>query len=146
MRVPSACSPRAFLIERPATIIYVGDHDASGRGISDRLESEVLRHDCPVTVVRVAVNPFQIALLNLPTRPGKQSDPLYKKFAAEYGDAAVELDAMSPDTLTAYVEAEITCLIDWAQWKADAKSEEVEWASLDGLMANLDALGIDTTR
>jgi len=131
--------------EQPDTIVYVGDHDASGRGISDRLEEQFAMHEIDVVVERVAVNPDQIAAYGLPTRPGKKSDSQQAKFAAEFGDASVEVDALPPNVLTDIVTQAITSRIDWEKWIADARSEEVERASLDGFMENLTALGIDPT-
>ena len=130
---------------QPDTIIYVGDHDASGRGISDRLEEQFAQHGLESTVERVAVNPEQIARYNLPKRPGKQSDSQQAKFAAEFGDASVEVDALPPDVLTAIVTNAITSRIDWVKWDADKQAEEIERASLDAYTANLTALGIDPT-
>ncbi len=134
-----------FRHPQPDTIIYVGDHDASGRGISDRLEEQFAQHGLELTVDRVAVNPDQIARYNLPTRPGKQSDSQQAKFAAEFGDASVEVDALPPDVLTAIVTDAITDRIDWVKWDADKQAEDIERASLEAYTADLTALGIDPT-
>lgn len=127
------------------TIIYVGDHDASGRGISDRLEEQFAMHEIDVVVERVAVNPDQIAVYGLPTRPGKKSDSQQAKFAAEFGDASVEVDALPPDVLTDIVANGITSRIDWETWSADKRTEDIEQASLEAYIADLTALGIDPT-
>jgi len=73
-------------IGKPATIFYFGDHDASGRQISDNLEVELRQHGAQVTVERVALNPDHIAAYTLPVRAGKGSDSRQAAFAARYGD------------------------------------------------------------
>jgi hypothetical protein len=135
-----------FRHSQPDTIIYLGDHDASGRGMSDRLEDQFAQHDLDLTVDRVAVNPDQITRYNLPTRWGKQSDSQQAKFAAKYGNASVEVDALPPDVLTGIVSEAITSRIDWGKWDADQHAEAVELVSLSAYTADLTALGIDPTR
>jgi len=98
-----------------------------------------------VVVERVAVNPDQIAVYGLPTRPGKKSDSQQAKFAAEFGDASVEVDALPPDVLTDIVANGITSRIDWETWSADKRTEDIEQASLEAYIADLTALGIDPT-
>ncbi len=118
---------------KPATIFYFGDHDASGRQISDNLETELRQHGADVTVERVALNPDHIAEYGLPTRPGKWSDSRQAAFAARYGDAAVELDALPPDVLTTIVEACIVSAIDLAAWRRVAEVEALERQTLESL-------------
>jgi len=130
-------------LPQPTLIVYVGDHDASGRGISDRLEAQFALHTDGVAVARVALNPAQIAAYQLPTRPGKTSDSQHAKFAAEYGDESVEVDALPPDVLTGIVQDEIVSMIDAPEWDAAGKAEELERQSLEDFTANLSALGID---
>jgi hypothetical protein len=61
----------------------------------------------PVTVVRLAITPAQIAVWKLPTRPVKDSDRRSPKFIAEHGDRAVELDAIPPELLRTIVDKAI---------------------------------------
>jgi hypothetical protein len=107
-------------------IFYLGDHDASGRAISDNLEAELRQHGADVRVTRVALEPEQIDTYALPTRPGKASDSRQARFAATYGNASVELDALPPAVLTRLVEEAIEGEIDWASWKEVGRVEALE--------------------
>ncbi len=118
---------------KPAHVFYFGDHDASGRQISDNLEAELRQHGADVTVERVALNPDLIAEFELPTRPGKWSDSRQAAFAARFGDAAVELDALPPDVLTTIVQACILSAIDVPTWRRVAEVEALERQTLESL-------------
>lgn len=111
--------------DKPATICYFGDHDASGQRISANLEAELRQHGADVTVKRVALNPDQVSRFALPTRPGKRSDSRHAAFAARFGDASVELDALPPDVLTDLVADAILSRIDRAAWDATEAVEEL---------------------
>ena len=111
---------------KPATVFYFGDHDASGQRISANLEAELRRHGADVTVERVALGPEQVRAFGLPTRPGKRSDSRHVAFAARYGDAAVELDALPPDVLTGLVEDAILSCIDADAWRRAREVERLE--------------------
>ena len=120
---------------KPATIFYFGDHDASGQRISANLEAELRHHGAEVTVERVALNPDQVAAYALPTRPGKRSDSRHAAFAAAFGDASVELDALPPDALTDLVEGAVLSRIDRGAWYAAEAVEELERATFASLAA-----------
>jgi len=130
-------------LPQPTLIVYVGDHDASGRGISDRLEAQFAQHACDLLVARVALNPDQIAAYQLPTRPGKTTDSQHARFAAAYGEASVEVDALPPDVLTGIVRDQIVAQIHVPAWQAAGEAERLERQSLADFTANLSALGID---
>ncbi len=53
-------------------VLYLGDHDASGRAISDNLQDELRVHGAAVTVERLALDPDQVRAYGLPTRPGSR--------------------------------------------------------------------------
>lgn len=122
-------------IGKPAAIFYFGDHDASGRAISNKLESDLRAHGANITVQRVALNPAQITQYALPTRPGKWTDSRHAKFAARYGDACVELDALPPDVLTTLVEERILATIDVAAWQRVREAEALERETLASIAA-----------
>jgi hypothetical protein len=113
-------------VGKPASIFYFGDHDASGRAISGTLEAGLRQHGADATVHRVALNPDQIAAYGLPTRPGKWTDSRHAAFAARYGDACVELDALPPDALTRLVEEQIITMIDRDAWHRAQAIEAME--------------------
>lgn len=115
---------------KPAYIYYFGDHDASGRAISANLEGDLRSHGAPVEVRRIALEPAQIIDYDLPTRPGKKTDSRHKRFADEYGDHAVELDALPPDVLVQLVEACIRQHINPHLWHAAERTEHLERETL----------------
>ncbi len=59
-----------------AAIIYVGDYDPAGVLIDQSIEHELRTHlpGFPLTMNRIAVNELQIAEMDLPTKPRKQTD------------------------------------------------------------------------
>lgn len=116
---------------KPAVIFYFGDHDASGQGISDGLERNLRHFDVDVTVHRMALNPDQVASFRLPTRPGKWTDSRQAGFAARFGDASVELDALPPDVLVRLVQLAITSAItDVEAWERVRDIEALEAKTL----------------
>lgn len=122
-------------IGKPAVIFYFGDHDASGRAISTNLETDLRGHGAEVTVERLALNPDLIAAYQLPTRPGKWTDSRHARFAAAYGDACVELDALPPDVLTTLVEQCIVTGIDREAWMRVRAVEAMERETLASIVA-----------
>jgi len=124
---------------KPTHIYYFGDHDASGRAISQRLEMDLRSHGADARVQREALNPWHISQFGLPTRPGKGSDSRHAKFAAEYGDASVELDALPPNELEGMVESSILSEIDVNAWMRVRAVEEQERLTLRSL---IDSAGI----
>ena len=118
---------------KPVHVYYLGDHDPSGRAISDNLEAELRAHGADVTVFRIALEPAQIALWRLPTRPGKRTDSRHARFAERYGDAVVELDALPPRVLTHLVRQAIAEEIDHEEWARMKRIERAERATLESL-------------
>jgi hypothetical protein len=118
---------------KPATVFYFGDHDASGQSISDGLERDLCGFGANAMVHRVALNPDQIHTHALPTRPGKLTDSRQAGFAARFGGASVELDALPPDLLTALVEQCIVSGIDREAWQRVATVEALEADTLESI-------------
>ncbi|MQA15521.1 MAG: hypothetical protein GEV09_15535 [Pseudonocardiaceae bacterium] len=83
--------------DRPAVLLYGGDHDPSGEDI-DR--DFVARTDCWAKVIRVALSAEQVIAYDLPPMPGKAKDSRAAGFAARHGELRqVELDALPPEAL-----------------------------------------------
>lgn len=90
----------------PAFIYHLGDFDPSGVNAGEKIE-QTLRELAPAADIRferLAVNPEQIELWNLPSRPTKTTDTRARKFGAA---ESVELDAIPPDLLRGIVEEAI---------------------------------------
>jgi hypothetical protein len=118
---------------KPATVFYFGDFDASGQSISDGLQGNLRHFGADCHVQRVALNPDQINAYSLPTRPGKQTDSRQAGFAARFGGASVELDALPPDLLTGLVELSIEAEIDVEVWERVAETEALEASTLESI-------------
>jgi hypothetical protein len=113
------------------------DFDAGGMRGAKAVEHELpsFAPQVPIFFTRLGVTQQQIHDWKLPTRPAKRSDPEAKKFAAEYGSEAVELDAIPPDRLKGLVEDAITDHVDQHAWEVE---QAIEAQELDGLRALAD--------
>lgn len=120
---------------RHTHLYYFGDHDSSGRIISDAVSTELHALGAPVTVRRMAIEPHHIAEYDLPTRPNKTSDSRHDRFVANYGDAAVELDALPPSVLTDLVRQCIVAHIDPLKWSQQMRIEQLERETLSNMGA-----------
>lgn len=128
--------------DRPLTILYVGDHDPSGRHMSDvDIPGRVARYGGEATIVRLAVLPAQIAPLNLPTEPAeeKQADPRFRWFVRTHGGTCCELDTVDPNALRGLVDGAIAQLVDAAAWERAEAVERVERASISDYLAGFPA-------
>ncbi len=125
----------AEMIERgkPTRVYYFGDHDASGQAISAGLEQKMRDHGADVTVSRMGLNKRHIAEYQLPTRPSKTSDKRTPKFTAQYGGDCVELDALPPNVLVAWVRSCIRNNIDDRLWAATQHTEALERETYESL-------------
>jgi hypothetical protein len=115
--------------EKDVHIYYFGDHDPSGRDIPRKVEEDLrtLAPETQITFTRVAVEPWQIAAWNLPTRPTKTTDSRSISFEGE----SVEVDAIPPDTLRQLVSDCIEQHIDRHALQLAIIAEENERKILD---------------
>ncbi len=123
---------------KPLTILYVGDHDPSGRSMSDRdLPGRLDRYGGKAAVVRLAVTPAQIAADGLSTFSAhdKAKDARYRWFLETHGETCCELDTLDPNDLRAAVEDAISNHIDAAAWRRADLAEAAELASLAEVFA-----------
>ena len=77
-----------------------------------------------VHAIKVALTEEQIQRFDLPpTMDAKKSSPNYKKFLAENGGHAYELEALPPATLQEIVEDGIRSVLDLAAFDASRDAE-----------------------
>lgn len=109
-------------------ILYVGDYDPAGVLIDRSIESELLQHlgEVDLEFRRVAINDYQIDLLNLPTKPRKAGDRRASHIAA-----TVEAEAMPAALLREILEQDISELIPERELNAVLVAEESERAALN---------------
>jgi len=80
--------------QRPAVLLYAGDHDPSGEDIDRNF---VEKTDCWDAVRRVALTAAQVEQYRLPPQPGKDTDSRAPRFVERHGRLVqVELDACRP--------------------------------------------------
>jgi hypothetical protein len=109
---------------RPCFLYYFGDYDPSGVDIPRTVEASIREFapEADLTFQRVAVNPDQIAEMNLPTRPTKASDSRSRRFKGE----SVEVDAIPPQALRDLAHSCIVQHIDQDALRATEAAEESE--------------------
>jgi len=130
---------RSVADRRPLTILYVGDHDPSGRYMSDAdLPGRLERYGGAAAIKRVAVTAPQIAADGLLTFSADQKlkDARHAWFARTHGGTCCELDAMDPNRLRERVEAAVVAHLDVAAWERAGATEEAEVASLRDFFAS----------
>jgi len=110
--------------DRPAVLLYAGDHDPSGEDIDRDFTA---RTGCWDEVRRVALTAEQVEEYALPPQPGKEADSRARSFVERHGRLVqVELDALPPDvlrTLYAHAIAEF--------WEGDVYEQVVQRESDD---------------
>lgn len=115
-------------LDRHTHLYQLGDHDPSGVDAWRSFEAKVRAFNpaAPVTFTRLAVTPEQIAEMDLPTRPTKQSDSRAKSFIG----GSVEVDAIAPSVLRSMVEQAILDHLDIDAWEALQEVERHERSAL----------------
>ena len=122
---------------KEVVLIYVGDHDPSGRDmvrdVRDRLQEFVEDGDSgnhfdfsDVKIEHVALTLQQIDEYNCPPNPAKLSDSRADKYIQEFGTDSWELDALPMEVLQQLVEDKILEYIDldqYNEWIAKEKEQ-----------------------
>jgi hypothetical protein len=119
--------------ERPLILLYVGDHDPSGRYMSDvDIPKRLRRYGGLAEMVRLAVTAEQIAEHHPPPfeTEEKKSDSRYVWFLENHGRACFELDALDPNFLRRLVADAIGAHIHWPRWERARIAEQAEIVSV----------------
>jgi hypothetical protein len=124
-------------IDRPAYLYHFGDYDPSGQDAAAKIASTLreLAPDANITFTQLAVLPWQIEALRLPTRPTKATDSRTKSWT---GGESVELDAIEANTLRDYCNLYIEPHVDRRQLAVLQEAERSErdllgqWRSIVG--------------
>ncbi|MDO8475030.1 MAG: hypothetical protein Q7W02_02340 [Candidatus Rokubacteria bacterium] len=141
--------------DKPLLLLYLGDHDPSGRGMSDQdLPRRLLRYlstdradkdawdqdavdfyaaEWGVDVRRIALTIEDTEALGedlgFPAED-KANDPRYPWFAETFGSWCWELDALNPNILRGRVRDALRAELDPVQWARYVAAEQVERASI----------------
>ena len=112
---------------KPVYILYFGDFDPTGEDIPRSIESNLINYfGISPNIEKVALTLEDIKAYSLPPAPTKASDPRSNRFVQEYGDLAVELDALPPDVLEEKIRTSIEKHLDREQFQEDLKVEKRE--------------------
>jgi uncharacterized small protein (DUF1192 family) len=134
-------------IDKPITVFYVGDHDASGVLIEKDMHRRVqTASGVEFEMIRLAIHVEDIAKFNLPPQQIKENDVRAPAFRQEFGQdaATVELEALPVAELKRRIVAAVEGLIDFEKWNRATKVQEVELnciAEFANRMKNLPQLG-----
>jgi hypothetical protein len=117
--------------KKPTQVFVLSDFDPSGEDIAENIINGSKKcpgglsrftQGVPVTVEKLAVTRGQIREWNLPTRPvntpGKTLTTRKRRFIDDYGDAAVELDAIPPNLFRNLIDKTIARFFDERQLEA----------------------------
>jgi hypothetical protein len=124
---------------RPLTLLYVGDHDPSGRYMSDAdLPARIEKYGGEATMVRVALVQSDLDDLRDSTFPAeaKKADSRHRWFIANHGDVCCELDALDANVLRQRVEQAIVDHLDVDTWNLAGSTEDAEISSLRDFFSN----------
>ena len=122
-------------------LLYFGDFDPSGVEMLEAMEI-TLQDELKVEGIkfkRVALLRDHIAQYNLPHSPEalKKTDTRASKHIAEYGELAVELDALRPDILEAKIREAIEGEIDLGLVSSEQEAQEQEYLKLNRLKLHI---------
>lgn len=107
-------------------ILYAGDHDPSGLGISDNIQKRLYEFGANVQVKRIALTMDQVEQYALPPNVAKETDSRAKAYIKQYGNSSWELDALDPQVLMDLYQSEISALTDWSLYDQRKAMEEFE--------------------
>jgi hypothetical protein len=118
-------------------ILHLGDHDPNGLDMTrDNQDRLALFARGQVEVRRLALNMDQVQRYSPPPNPAKESDSRYEAYAAEFGHACWELDALDPTVIADIVRTEVEGLIDLGTWDEAKAREGANRALLEDAAAN----------
>ena len=125
------------------TILYFGDYDPTGKDIPRHIEKEIKECGISLNLRLISLTLDQINSYDLPPVPAKKTDSRSNKFISEYGDLAVELDAIEPNVLQNILEVAILDHYDLAVFEQNEKERQEELNKLrekaDEILENVGA-------
>jgi hypothetical protein len=137
----SSLPPRKAMYDRylaskkqKLVILSLGDHDPEGWDIAETF-AKSMRDDFGVSdivAVKVALKPKQVAQLGLPPNTdAKPSSSRFRRFAARFGTAAYELEAVPPEVLRRWLDEAIRSVIDLDRFNGQVEAEKQDAATVE---------------
>lgn len=132
--------------DKNPVLLYFGDFDPSGVEMLKAMET-TLQDELNVTGIefkRVALLKEDIQNYKLPHSPEalKKSDTRSKNYVAEFGELAVELDALRPDVLEKKIKDSIIAEIDIEAFNMELATQKKELYMLNGLKGRIELMGL----
>jgi hypothetical protein len=136
----SSLPPRKAMYDRyqksgkaKLVILFLSDHDPEGWDIAETF-AKSMRDDFGVhdiAAIKVGLKPEQVLQLKLPPNAdAKPSSSRFKKFAARFGPAAYELEAVRPPVLEGWLDEAVRSVIDIDLFNAQVKAERKDSAAV----------------
>ncbi len=110
----------------PIVMLCFGDYDPSGKDIVRSLQERMTFFRCYPTFVKAALTKEQIIEHRLPHDYAKPQDPRYAKHVAEFGNMAVELDALPTDVLIQLLRKSVEDTMSMSALEATQAQEAVD--------------------
>ena len=126
--------------EKKCVILYMGDHDPSGRDMVNNIPKQMELLGIHVPVDHIALTQDQISQYHLPVQYAKESDSRYKEFKKEFGPNSCELDALDPGVLGGILETNIKKYLDEDLYKQAIEREDEDKAKLDTVADGLEPM------
>jgi hypothetical protein len=127
---------------KPNVVLFLGDHDASGRDIERDWKKRLLDNGSrPFELRRVAIHAGDIKKFKLPPQRVKSNDSRASKFIQKYGEQCVELDALPPTELRRRLRAVVEGYLDRMAWDRAIAVEKVELKNIVETVSQWPTLG-----
>jgi len=117
-------------------VLYFGDFDPSGEDMVRSLEERLTIFPCDPEVIKCALTQEDVERYNLPPQPTKKTDSRAKAFIAEFGDMAVELDALPVNVLRDRIKSEVESRMDMDALNQTKEREKTERDRLAEIFQN----------
>jgi len=116
-------------------ILYFGDFDPTGEDIPRSIQDTLFEYfDLNIQVEKIAIAQADIQTYNLPPDQTKKTDSRAKNFVSQYGDIAVELDALPPDILKQKITNSIEKYLDKTKFNKELETENLEQTQLQSFI------------
>ncbi|MDD5479502.1 hypothetical protein [Rhodoferax sp.] len=124
--------------EKPMVVFYVGDHDPSGRHMSEvDLPKRIARYGGSASIIRLALDDDDVGEYSqLPWFPvgDKINDTRYQWFTKRFGQRCWEVDALPPPELRSRLDSAIAAVLDLDAWQHAVRIEKAETDSMKSIM------------
>ena len=111
---------------RGISILYYGDLDPSGEDMVRSLAERLGALDCHPEIVKCALTIDDVQRYGLPPDFTKKTDTRRKKFVSQFGDIAVELDALPALVMEERIREEVEARMDLDALKATRDIERAD--------------------